>query len=200
MELFKLKEIAMKKLIIELEKFKPSCEQEEVDKKLFLDCIKVYKEKCLTRENLLCHFATGAFVINKDKNKAVFAFHKIYNSWAWLGGHADGDDDLLHVDKKEIEEECGLTNIKLFKRGIYSLESLPVKSHFKNGKFVPAHVHLNVTYAFIANEDETLIIADKENSGVEWMNFDDILERSTEPHMISVYQKVINKVKNNSKK
>ena len=32
-------------------------------------------------------------------------YHNIYDSWAWVGGHADGDEDLVHVVKKEIEEQ-----------------------------------------------------------------------------------------------
>lgn len=35
-------------------------------------------------------------------------YHKIYNSWAWTGGHSDGDNDLLHVAMKEAKEETGI--------------------------------------------------------------------------------------------
>ena len=31
-------------------------------------------------------------------------YHKIYKSWAWTGGHADGDSNLLHVAIKEAKE------------------------------------------------------------------------------------------------
>ena len=47
-------------------------------------------------------------------------FHKIYNSWSWTGGHADGDSDLLKVAIKEASEETGLKNIKPISKDIFS--------------------------------------------------------------------------------
>lgn len=77
-----------------------------------------------------------------------------------------------------------------------SIESLSVIGHFKRGKYVPAHVHLNVTYLFQAREDELLKIKADENSAIGWLTFDELLSRSTEPHMIPVYKKIIEKLKN----
>ena len=39
-------------------------------------------------------------------SKILMAYHKIYNSWAWVGGHSDGDSDLLYVAMKEAKEEA----------------------------------------------------------------------------------------------
>ena len=33
-------------------------------------------------------------------------YHNIYNSWSWLGGHADGETDLLAVALREVKEEA----------------------------------------------------------------------------------------------
>ena len=35
-------------------------------------------------------------------------YHNIYDSWSWLGGHADGETDLLAVALREVKEETGL--------------------------------------------------------------------------------------------
>ena len=32
-------------------------------------------------------------------------YHNIYNSWAWTGGHADGNENLVEVALKEAEEQ-----------------------------------------------------------------------------------------------
>jgi 8-oxo-dGTP pyrophosphatase MutT (NUDIX family) len=36
-----------------------------------------------------------------------------------LGGHSDGDEDMLHVGLKETEEESGLTNIRPYSKEIF---------------------------------------------------------------------------------
>ena len=66
----------------------------------------------------------------------LMIYHNIYNSWAWVGGHSDGDEDLLHVIKKEIEEETGLTNVNLLKNGIYGINIVTVDNHIKKGNIV----------------------------------------------------------------
>ena len=32
------------------------------------------------------------------------AYHNIYKSWSWTGGHADGETDLLHVAMREARD------------------------------------------------------------------------------------------------
>ena len=35
-------------------------------------------------------------------------YHNLYNSWAWTGGHADGEADLLAVAIKKLKRKQGL--------------------------------------------------------------------------------------------
>lgn len=51
-------------------------------------------ENAFSRENTVAHITTSAWVVNKDRSKVLMVYHNIYNSWSWLGGHADG-----HVKK-----------------------------------------------------------------------------------------------------
>ena len=131
--------------IEEIEKFKPYNEQEENDKKLMLEYINKFDDT-LTRKNAIGHFTASAFAINKDRNKILMAYHKIYNSWAWLGGHADGEDNLLEVAIREVKEESGVKNVNPIINTAISLEILPVSGHVKRGKYVSSHQHLNLTY------------------------------------------------------
>ena len=87
----------MPNFIDEIKNYTPTCEQEEAYKKLFLDAIEKFDD-VLVRENKLCHFCSSAFIINKEHTKVLCIYHNIYNSWGWVGGHADGDDhDVHHV-------------------------------------------------------------------------------------------------------
>lgn len=123
------------------------------------------------------------------------AYHNIYNSWAWTGGHADGDEDLLRVSIKEASEETGINNLKLLSDGIFSIEILPVSAHIKRGHFVSSHLHLNCTYLFEANEEDEIRIKEDENSGVSWIDIDKTIEVSQEEQMKVIYQKLNDKLR-----
>ena len=106
------------------------------------------------RSNLIAHMTASAWVVNKDRSKILLAYHNIYDSWAWLGGHADGEKDLLKVALKEVAEESGVKNIKPVSEDILSVEILTVDGHEKKGVYVPSHLHLNVTYLIEADDTE----------------------------------------------
>ena len=179
-----------------LEKYIPYNEQEEADKEVMLSYINNF-DNVLTRENKYGHFTSSAFVLNRERTKILMAYHKIYDSWAWVGGHSDGDSDLLHVAMKEAKEETGIKNVTPISENIYSLEIITVNGHEKRGKYVASHVHLNATYLLEADESEEIHIKEDENSGVKWVPIDKILEASSEQWVRDrVYTKIINKMKN----
>ena len=178
-----------------IEKFIPYNEQEKVDKNIMLKYINDF-DNVLTRENEYGHFTSSAFVLNKERTKILMIYHKIYDSWAWTGGHSDGDSDLLYVAMKEAKEETGIRNVIPISKDIYSLEVISVNGHEKRGKYVGTHVHLNVTYILEADENEMLHIKEDENSGVKWVPIDEILEVTSEVWVRDrVYAKIIDKMK-----
>ncbi len=178
-----------------IENFIPYNEQEEVEKKIMLDYIRDFNDT-LTRQNEYGHFTSSAFVLNKERTKMLMIYHKIYNSWAWVGGHSDGDSDLLYVAMKEAKEETGIKNVAPISNDIYSLEIINVNGHEKRGKYVGSHVHLNVTYLLEADENEEIHIKEDENSGVKWVPIDEVLNITSEIWIRDrVYTKIIEKMK-----
>ncbi|MBQ4118246.1 MAG: NUDIX domain-containing protein, partial [Oscillospiraceae bacterium] len=122
--------------------------------------------------------------------------HNIYNSWAWMGGHADGETDLLAVAEREAKEESGIEDIYPVSKDIASMEVVTVNGHEKKGEYISAHLHLNVTYIFEAPEEQKLFVKPDENSGVMWIEIDDIKNKSTEKWFIDrIYSKLIKKMK-----
>ena len=178
-----------------IENFIPYNEQEEVEKKIMLDYIRDFNDT-LTRQNEYGHFTSSAFVLNKERTKMLMIYHKIYNSWAWVGGHSDGDSDLLYVAMKEAKEETGIKNVTPISNDIYSLEIINLNGHEKRGKYVGSHVHLNVTYLLEADENEEIHIKEDENSGVKWVPIDEVLNVTSEIWVRDrVYTKIIEKMK-----
>ena len=185
----------MIKLQEDIQNYMPVNEQEERDKEIMLAFLQNH-EDCFSRDNLIAHFTTSIWTVNKERTKTLLAYHNLYDSWAWLGGHADGCEDLTVVAMKELQEETGVKNARLVSDAILSLEILTVAGHVKKGKYVPSHLHLNVTYLAEADESETLVVKEDENQAVKWFTFEEALKASTEPWMIEhIYKKLIPKSK-----
>lgn len=178
----------------QIESYTPFNEQEKQDKKLLLEFLS--DRTIFKRENKKAHFTASAWVVNSDRTKVIMAYHNIYDSWAWLGGHSYGDENLFNVAKREAAEESGVDDIVPLSGDIFSLEILTVSGHEKKGEYVPSHLHLNVTYIFEASENAVLKIKEDENSGVAWINLDDIENKSSEKWMKErIYSKLIKKMK-----
>lgn len=135
------------------------------------------------------------WTVNKARTKTLMAYHNIYDSWAWIGGHADGMEDLCAVAMKELQEETGVNHARLVSEEVFSLETLTVDGHVKRGVWVPSHLHFNLTYLAEAEEEENLVVREDENSAVQWWTFEDALKVSTEPWMVEhIYKKLIEKL------
>ena len=176
-----------------LKKYKPFDEQEAFDREammLFMERNPDY----LLRSNPIAHVTSSSIVVNKSMDKILFAYHNLYQSWGWLGGHNDGDEDCLRVALKETTEETGVTKLRPYSKDIFMIETIMVPNHIKKGKHVSDHLHLNITYLLIADESEKLIVNYDENSNVAWFSFAEALQRVTEPHMIPIYKKALKKI------
>ena len=178
-----------------IESYEPYNEQEKRDKQTMLKDIHTF-DNILTRDNELVHFTASSWVVNQEKTKVLMVYHNIYQSWAWTGGHSDGEADLLKVAVKELKEETGVKNVKVLNNNhIFSLEILTVNGHVKRGKYVSSHLHLNVTYLLEVEEQEMLHIKQDENSGVKWIPIEEIEKVSTETWMKqNIYPKLNEKL------
>lgn len=167
-------------IVEQIKQYKPINELEERDKDLILKCIDTYPD-IFERSNPVCHMTASAWVTNFDHTKILMAYHNIYKSFSWLGGHCDGERDCLKVALQEVQEESGISNIKAISDEIISLEVLTVDGHYKHGKYVSSHLHLNVTYLIEADDSQALRIKEDENSAVKWFGIDEAVEASNEP-------------------
>ena len=179
----------------QLTAFVPFNEQEACDRELLLDCLGREPE-VLTRKNPLAHFTASAWVVNPAHTRVLMAYHNIYRSWSWLGGHADGESDLLAVALREVREESGIRSARPASRDIFSVEALTVDGHEKRGAYVSSHLHLNVTYLLEADEEEALSIKPDENSGVRWFTLEESETVPSEPWFCArVYRKLNEKLR-----
>ena len=159
--------------------YHPWNEQEKRDRDVLLSCLNA--PDIFLRTSCTAHMTASAWVVNRDRDQVLMAYHNIYNSWSWLGGHADGEEDLLKVALREVREESGIEEVVPVTEEIFSLEVLTVDGHEKRGVYVPSHLHLNVTYLLEADAAQHLTVKEDENSGVAWFGLEEAVEASTEP-------------------
>ncbi len=166
-------------LLQELQHYIPWNPQETLDREELLRRLQ-RGEELFTRENTSAHLTVSAWVVNPDRTQVLMAYHNLYDSWAWLGGHADGETNLLSVAVKEVREESGLSEVHPVSEQIYSLEILPVAGHEKRGNYVSSHLHLNLTYLLEADPFLPVRCKPDENSLVAWFSLEDAVAASKE--------------------
>ncbi len=176
----------------QIECYVPYDEQEERDKEQMLEFINDYDD-VLTRDNIIGHFSASAFVVNKERTKMLVVYHIINESWMYPGGHADGEEDLLSVAVREVEEETGL-KVEVIDNNIFSIQSAPVNGHIKHGKYVSAHLHFDVLYIMEADDTVPLVYTEDELKGAKWISFEEADKETMSDFNGLIYKKLIKKL------
>lgn len=123
------------------------------------------------RERLDGHFTASSWIVNKKRTHTLLTLHRKLGRWLQLGGHADGNENLLEVALKEAEEESGLTSLKLVEESIFDIDKhiIPQRPH------VPEHFHYDVRYLIEADINEPLKISN-ESISLAWIAFDSVVD------------------------
>lgn len=175
--------------------YAPQNEQENTDKAQILAFAALHAGDVLTRENRVAHITSSGFIVNEACDKALLAHHNIMGKWAWTGGHADGDENLLAVALREAQEETGATHIRPLKKGIASLDILPVYGHARRGAYVSAHLHLSVSYLLVCGEADALSPREGENTAVQWFPFSYFTPEHFDAWDVYLYNKLIDRAR-----
>jgi 8-oxo-dGTP pyrophosphatase MutT (NUDIX family) len=149
-----------------LQQFQAS-EQELIYKKQFLELLK--HPRAFHRDYLPGHITGSAWALNQDRTKVLLVHHAKLNRWLQPGGHADGDENVLAVALRELEEETGVKSVKPIVSGIFDIDIHPIPTR----KDFPQHDHYDVRFAFVANESEPLLVSE-ESHAVQWVQLNEL--------------------------
>jgi 8-oxo-dGTP pyrophosphatase MutT (NUDIX family) len=101
--------------------------------------------------------------------------HRKLDIWIQLGGHADGQADLLSAALREAKEESGIEQIDVAHDAIIDLDIHPIPPHGNE----PGHDHFDVRYAFFANPASPLVVSD-ESHDLAWVAIEGLSDFSDE--------------------
>lgn len=153
-----------KYLIKLLENYYP-INQEEIDYKSRMLTFIKKNEKCFERTLEEGHFTASAWLLNKSGTHTLLMHHTKLDIWVQLGGHCDGDSNVLAVAIKEASEESGILAIKPVHENIFDIDIHLIPEN-KNQKF---HYHYDVRFLLqVENHDE--IQSNRESKELRWID------------------------------
>ena len=122
------------------------------------------------------HLTGSAWIVNKERTKALFTHHTKLGMWLQLGGHAELEDESIkHTAIREAIEESGLRSVQLISEDILSVDIHLIPER----KGIPDHLHYDVQFLFEADENESLSLTE-ESKDLKWIVFDDVPSYNTE--------------------
>ena len=139
---------------------------------------------CFERSLQIGHVTGSAWVVNRERTHTLLTHHKKLNKWLQLGGHADGDVDVLRVAKREVAEESGITDVVPVGDGIFDVDIHLIPER----KNEPEHYHYDVRYALQVTGDEDYVVSD-ESHDLDWLEIDRLSERTQEESMLRLARK-----------
>lgn len=155
-----------KQLIDLLNRYMPVDHEEKASKEQILSFVNVQSD-CFERTLEIGHITASCWLVNYDNTKALLTHHKKLNKWFQLGGHCDGDSDVVRVALKEAQEESGLKHLKAVSGEIFDISIHLIPQH----KDVPAHYHYDIRFLLQAIGNEDVMISD-ESHDLMWINKD----------------------------
>jgi 8-oxo-dGTP pyrophosphatase MutT (NUDIX family) len=123
------------------------------------------------RERKEGHFTASAWIVNKRRTHTLLTLHNKLNRWLQLGGHADGNENLMEVAMDEAREESGLTSLRIVDQFIFDIDKHIIPANVREGQ----HFHYDVRFLIEAEIDEPLNIS-KESKDLAWISFDSVAD------------------------
>jgi 8-oxo-dGTP pyrophosphatase MutT (NUDIX family) len=162
----RIKLMHRKKLIELLQSYTILTAQEMSSKEKMLEFIAKYPT-CFERTLAVGHITASAWLLSKDGSKALLMHHSKLNKWLQLGGHCDGDWDVLAVAIKEAQEESGITHIVPVQSEIFDIDIhlIPENSREK------VHYHYDVRFLLQVASDE-VVVQNGESKELRWIDKD----------------------------
>jgi 8-oxo-dGTP pyrophosphatase MutT (NUDIX family) len=122
-------------------------EKEARDVAFVREFLRAHPQDAHLRSQLLGHLTGSGFVLDAARTQVLLLHHGRLDRWLQPGGHGEGEIDPREIALREIAEETGLTDLAPLGDGLFDVDVHPIPSR----KSEPAHLHLDLRYAFVAN-------------------------------------------------
>jgi 8-oxo-dGTP pyrophosphatase MutT (NUDIX family) len=139
---------------------------------------------CFLRSCLEGHLTGSAWVVNRERTMTLLTHHRKLGKWLQLGGHADGEYDLLGVAQREAEEESGLRKVAPPTLKLFDVDRHRIPAR----KEVAEHWHFDLRFLFEADPKEALTVS-HESKELAWVGLDQVTSLNAEESMARLVRK-----------
>ncbi|CAO5675777.1 MAG: hypothetical protein NEHIOOID_00587 [Holosporales bacterium] len=147
--------------------YSPVDVSEQIAKQQMLDFYERHPD-CFLRSCQKGHFTASAWLLNKQETHVLLLLHKKLNLWLQLGGHCDGDSDILSVALREAQEESGIENIVPIHPNIFDLDIHVIPARENE----PEHLHLDIRFLLKTTDTDTFV-QNHESLALKWFEHND---------------------------
>ena len=170
-------------LIKLLENYFPDDPQEIIFKKQILNFINQYPN-CFERSLEIGHVTASAWLVNRNGTEALLMHHRKLDNWFQLGGHCDGNPDVLSVAIKEAQEESGIENISALSNNIFDIDIHLIPANTKEKE----HYHYDIRFLSQVTSDEK-VIQNSESKELRWISKDFSKMPTNNPSVVRMFNK-----------
>jgi 8-oxo-dGTP pyrophosphatase MutT (NUDIX family) len=139
---------------------------------------------CCARSCPSGHLTGSAWVIDPARNQVLLTHHRALNRWFQLGGHADGDPDLLAVALREAREEAGLERLRPVGAELFDVDRHRIPARGT----VAEHWHFDLRFLVEADPAELVVVSD-ESHEVAWVPLARVVELNPSESMLRMVRK-----------
>lgn len=139
---------------------------------------------CFERSLGIGHITGSAWVVDLLREKVLLTHHHRLDKWLQLGGHADGDPNVLRVALREAREESGIEDIRPLCESIYDLDVHEIPARGEQ----PAHLHYDVRFLFEADASRPLGIT-PESKALAWVKLCEVESLTRERSVLRMVEK-----------
>lgn len=129
------------------------------------------------------HFTASALILDDSRSRVLLVKHRKLGIWVQPGGHADGEENLLNVTRREVEEETGLSGCRA-ENFVLDLDIHPIPRR----KEESAHDHYDVRFLFFADPSLPLVISD-ESDALQWVDIETLSQYTQDESMLRMLHK-----------
>lgn len=168
--------------LAKLSRYRPADQRDEAQRRKIQEFVRAHP-LCFESTFEPGHLTGSAWLLDAAGRRVLLTHHRKLDKWIQLGGHADGDSNLLAVALREAREESGIKDIVPVSEEIFDLDvhRYPATAAERE------HLHFDIRFLLQVRGDDRFAISD-ESHALAWftleelpaMDLDDAVRRMSE--------------------